>query len=145
MIPTKNHINNESGVTLIEALIAMVILSIGILGLTSMHLTSIKLNAKASEMTMASSMAAEKIEEFITTPFDSLEDQDADGTAGLGDKTATTSDGPAVQPSTDYTVYYNVADDTPITGSKTIRVHYKDNHNRLKDFITIEYIKEGPI
>ncbi len=73
----------ENGFTLIEALVAMVVLTIGILSVYAMQITSINSNSKSSHVTYASNWAAQRIEQIISTPYDDLVDTDGDGTVKM--------------------------------------------------------------
>ena len=72
-----NTLNNEKGFTLIEALVAMAILTIGILALITMQTTAFKGNSKARGITTASNWAQDRIETLFNTKYELL----ADGTA----------------------------------------------------------------
>ncbi len=152
----------NSGFTLIEAIIAMAILSIGIISLYAMQITSIQQNNRASNITIATNWAAEKTEEIINMPYDQLLDVDGDGTNqdpndkgidevgggnfGLDDVTAAeTPDGQQVSPDGNYTIYWNVATDHPIPGNKTVQVNVIDNNQQMKNVLSVQYIKEEPI
>ena len=163
---------NENGFTLIEALVAMVVLTIGILSIYSMQVVSIDSNSKSSHVTIASNSAAELVERIISTPHDDLIDSDGDGTNqdngapfgldddggnfGLDDLTLATADGQAT--SGDYSVFWNVAEDYPVIGVKTVRVYVQDNNPDMNNLVTntrtnsvtnrlvtIQYFKEGPL
>lgn len=56
----------ENGFSLIEVLLAMAILSIGLLGVLSLHLNSSKFNTKGNVATMANMIAQKKIEDVCT-------------------------------------------------------------------------------
>ncbi len=66
---------NDSGVTLLEVLISMIILTIGILGLAPMVVLSVEGNVISREHSIASQLLKEKIEEcqtrnpMPTTPY----------------------------------------------------------------------------
>ena len=62
-------INNTMGFTLLETMIALMVLTIGVLGIMVMQTTAIRSNAKASSMTIASNIAASQIEGIRNTPF----------------------------------------------------------------------------
>lgn len=166
MIPRKSHLDNENGFTLIEALIAMVVLAIGIFSLYSMQVTSIQNNSKASNITLASNWGAEKVEEILSLPYDNLIDTDGDGTAqdsdddglddvipindfGLDDIAEVVGpagpDGKVTSPDGNFTVFWNVAPDVPLPGTTTVRIHVQDNNQKMLNPVTIEYVKEGPI
>lgn len=66
---TTDMIAGQRGFTLIEVLIALFVLTIGILGMMVMQTTAINSNARASSMTIASNIATDRIEEFRNMPF----------------------------------------------------------------------------
>lgn len=123
----KTPLSNERGFTLVEVMIAMVILSIGILGTAKLQLSFLQSNAKARIMTVGSAQSQETIERLMSLPFDHALLTDSQilgeagfGTAGFG---STTGAPPADHNDlTDprYSFYWNVADDRPVTGVKTI-------------------------
>jgi type IV pilus assembly protein PilV len=66
-------IKNKKGFTLVEFLIATVILSVGLLALINLQWMAIRGNSDSKEMTRAIFLAEKKIEEFKNTPYSSLE------------------------------------------------------------------------
>lgn len=74
----------QKGFTLIEALVAIVILTIGILSLYTMQVSSINGNATANHLTVATSVANNCYERLWNTPYD-----DATMTDTAGAKTHT--------------------------------------------------------
>jgi len=69
-----NITRNDKGFTLVEALIASLILTIGILTLITMQTTSIKGNAKARNLTTAATWGQDKIEQLFAMDYDSIVD-----------------------------------------------------------------------
>ena len=65
-------IKNTRGFTLIETMIALMVLTIGILAMMTMQTSAITGNYKASTMTIASSIASNQIEQLRSLPFTSL-------------------------------------------------------------------------
>lgn len=63
---------SNKGFTLIEILIALVILSVGLLAITSISLTVMKGNSFADKMTMATTLAQDRLEEIKNTAYDSV-------------------------------------------------------------------------
>ncbi len=151
-------LKTNNGFTLIEALVAMVILSLGIFSLYSMQTTSIKGNSKASLITTATVWNADQVErvigmQYLDTP---LQDTDGDGDGvsmdsdgndtnsvnfGLDDIDPATADGNFVTSDSHYTVYWNVAIDVPMADVKTIRVHVVDTRQVLGRPVTFTYLK----
>jgi prepilin-type N-terminal cleavage/methylation domain-containing protein len=65
-----NPLQTEKGFTLIEALIALAIFSIGILAVTSLLVSSNLQSRKSAEITEASAIAFNRMEELMLIPFD---------------------------------------------------------------------------
>ena len=64
-------IDNQDGFTIIEGVMAIAIFAIGILAVGYMHLSAIKTNGSARMVADAYTLASEKIEDFMTLPYDS--------------------------------------------------------------------------
>jgi len=160
----KNNTKCQSGFTLLEVLIALVIFSLGILGVSAMQLTSIKGNGKANRVTEASNLAADRIEQILTMSYDSdsnLIDDDGDGSvdeldeqfidgggtnddvAGLSDLPPNTDGGPVLSADGNYNIYWNVAEDYPLPDTKTIRIFVDPPGNGLN--VSMEIVKGRPI
>lgn len=65
-------INNQTGFTLLEVLIATVILAIGLLGVAALQLTAISGNAFGHKLNEATERIETKIEQYRNTPFDDI-------------------------------------------------------------------------
>lgn len=98
----------SEGFTLIEVMIAVVILAAGILALATMQIVSIRSNAFSTEMTYATMLAQSQFEEFRNMDYDSVV-TDTDVISA-----SETSKG------IPYTVQWEVHDDDPTTDMKTI-------------------------
>jgi len=83
--PTRDKKNHSPGFTLIEVLIAIAVLSIGILAVGTMQIASMKGNAHANNLTIATTHAQKLIEKMNALPFDDplLDDGDGDGSGGI--------------------------------------------------------------
>lgn len=63
------YLKKQNGFSLLEVLIALVILAIGLLAVAQMQITAIKGNAFGSGMTSASSLAANTLERLMALPY----------------------------------------------------------------------------
>jgi len=97
-----------SGFTLLEVLITLVILSVGMLALASLQVMAIKGNSFGQQMTVASTVAQNKLEELRELEFDAV----------LTGYDNCTDDANGVR----YTRHWTVQDDTPQPDMKTVRV-----------------------
>lgn len=79
--------DNQKGFTLIEVLIAIVILSIGLLGIGQMQLMGIQGNASANGFSEAAEFGQDKLEELINLPYTDVALNDTDGN-GTGQDTS---------------------------------------------------------
>ena len=62
-------VNDEKGFTLVEVMIALVIFSIGILGVAAMQINFIQGNATARGVTEAANQASGKLEELVVVDY----------------------------------------------------------------------------
>lgn len=65
----RETLNSNGGFTLIEAMVAMAILSVGILTLYTMQITGIKGNSKANVITVSSNAVRDQIETLLGRDF----------------------------------------------------------------------------
>ena len=103
--------SKEEGFTLLEVIVAISILTFGILAVASMQASSIRGNSFASGVTEGTTWAGDQVERLMALSYDSA-DLDADP--------ANNPHGPVTQGR--YTINWNIADDTPMTNTKTINV-----------------------
>jgi type IV pilus assembly protein PilV len=101
-------VKRSEGFTLLEVMIALVILSVGLLGLAALQLVAVKSNAFSSEMTYATMIAQQQIEGLKSLPFTD------------GDLTPGSHAGMGRSKGVQYTVTWNVTDNAPATNMKTI-------------------------
>ena len=62
-------VQREKGFTLSEVLVALVVLSLGLLALESMHLAAIQVNTVAKRLTQATTLAQERAELLMALPY----------------------------------------------------------------------------
>ncbi len=130
----------EPGMTLLEVLIAMAILSIGLMGTIPFVTTAMSGNVAARRTAEATLLIQEKIEEFrqitayTTNPSSTLASlQDTNGSTADTLQATLTSCSPLVADACEtisrselrgsYTRFWNIADNTPEQNMKTIYVH----------------------
>jgi type IV pilus assembly protein PilV len=108
---SNNHINmKQSGFTLIEVMIALIILAVGLLALMTMQIVSIKANAFSSEMTYAAMLGQSKLEAVRNMNYDDVVAADP----------AAYSIDPTLTKGVKYTIERQVQNDTPATDMKTV-------------------------
>ncbi len=117
----------EKGFTLLEVLVAIVLLTFGLLGVAAMQAMAIKGNAFAGGVTEATTLAGDRMEYLMTLPYDDLdvEDTDGDGTAGLDDATAGTADQNRTynnENGMQYDLYWNTVRNAPTADNTTIKI-----------------------
>ncbi len=154
------HITNNTGFTLIEAMISMLILIFGILAYLAMQAAAISGNQTGANITGKANWAADRIEQLIAMPYDDLValDNDKDGTNqdplgigkdnsgndnfGLNDDTVATADGNATSPDSTYTIFWNVAVDKPLEDMVTVHVLVESRkQTKIQKTVEFEYIK----
>ena len=104
------RLSNQKGFTLLELLIALTILTIGLLGLAGLHIAAIQGNVSGFKISTAAAVAQERIEE--------LKALDASATALSAGAHA--DDGNQVVQGITYNRSYTIQDNTPVTGTSTI-------------------------
>ena len=109
--------NRQSGFTLIEVMIALVILAVGLLALATMQIVSIRSNAFSSEMTYATMLAQSRLEQIRNMDYDDLTPSSS---------TTDTVPASASTKGMAYTVERTVsADDVPAANMKTVTLEIK--------------------
>ena len=103
--------SKREGFTLIEVMIALVILAVGILALATMQIVSIRTNAFSTDMSYATMLAQTQFEQFRNMDYDSI--------PPTGTTVIPTSETPKGIP---YTIDLTVNDDQPATDMKTIEL-----------------------
>jgi type IV pilus assembly protein PilV len=108
----KKVCDNQAGFTLLEVLIAISILTVGLLGVAQMQIMGITGNYFSSNTTAALTLAEEKMEDLLGQSY----------TAVTSGNDANPID-EAGQAGGVYSRMWTVTDDTPIIGTKTVTVN----------------------
>lgn len=151
---SREYIHNQKGFSLIEVLVAIVILAIGLLSLTTLQSTGIKGNARARHITIATDWGADRIEQIFALKYDDPDLVDdgkvdnsaphtSDGAAGLNNTLATANppDGSVTSPDGHYTIIWNIADNNIMNNTKTIRVIVVRTEEGQTRTVTMDYLK----
>ena len=121
------HRRGNSGFTLLEVLVAMVILTVGLLGMASLCVGIIKGNELSKEVSSATTCAREQVEDIERTGY-------TNATAG----TVTEGYG-AISNYPEYKRETIITDNTPATDMKSVQVTVywdSDNHQvQLRTFL----------
>jgi len=103
---TAKRTKHEGGFTLVELLIAVSILSAGLLALGSMQVSAISGSAYSANVTEGSTLAADRLEKLLALPY-----THADLSSGAHADP---------NPPTGRTVRWNIVDNAPLVNTKTI-------------------------
>ncbi len=161
---------SNKGFTLIEVVVALGVLSLGIISLFLMNSMIVRGNAGANTVSESTTWASDRLEKLMAMPYDSHNngiDDDGDtniddpsedftdgpgtnnGAGGLGDVPAKRATDPTlladhfiVSADALYTVYWNVAENYPDPNMKTISVIVR-NANMDSD-LTFTTVKIAP-
>jgi len=145
--------NRQKGFTLLEVIMAVSILTVGILAVASMQGAAIMGNVRATDVTDATTLATDRLEKLAALAYDDtdLEDRDNDGASGLNDTGF--DNNPATSADSDYetneltargksySVYWNVAVDYAKPGTKTVNVIVAWRDHGREKHISLRHIK----
>lgn len=140
----RKSLSNTNGFTLVEVMIALAVLSIGIVGMMLMQGSGIRGNSTANTVTTGATLVGDRIEQIFAMDYDDLSDGDNDGTGGLDDVSAATADGNDTS-DPDYDVFWNVVEDMPMPYTKFIRVIVTRVERGQTRAISYNYVKAGII
>lgn len=108
-----SYIKGKDGFTLLEVLIAIALLSVGLLSIAGMMVVSIRGNASGGKLSVATTLAQDKIEELRNVPFDNIYMNCDDPALWNGGNMALCTDAPANMTDDNNTV--TVVDDITVT------------------------------
>jgi type IV pilus assembly protein PilV len=104
---SKPPIGFEEGFTLIEIMIALLVMSIGLTALAAVQISAIRGNAFSKRMTTAVSIADEKIEQIKSIPYANIVSE---------------SSIQVTQSNMNFTMQVTVTDNSPLPNSKKVEV-----------------------
>ena len=107
---------NDTGFTIIEVMIAISILAVGLLGVAAMQTSAIQVNSAAGQMTTRITWAQDKMEELMALPYTDTLLVDNNSTVGVMTNHTDTS------PPTGYTITWSVDNNNPVSSTKLITV-----------------------
>lgn len=137
-------IKNEKGFTLLEVIVAISILTVGLLGVATMQTSSMRGNAFADDVTGATHWAADRLEKLIDAAYldydnhADLQDGNDNGEPGLDDVGVGAADGNDSQGI--YSIYWNVAPDSLVDDTKTITVIVIWTNHGVQKKVTMQNI-----
>lgn len=135
----------QMGFTVIEVMIAITILSIGLLGIASMQINAIRGNSLSDNITCALALAEDKMEELMGRDYSdpALEDiviKNNDDLTNIArewiDKQEPLIDEAGKLDAGHFRRVWNIADDTPIESNKTVTVIVLWDNDKHQVFLT---------
>jgi len=154
----------KRGFTILEVLITVVILSVAILALSSLQTKAVGTNYTSHRMTIATTLAQEKLEELQNLPYTdsqltdtvsnftsgnfnwslAVDHTNIDGLTGVANPIDETGAAvPAGSGSAGYWREWNVADNTPMANMKTVSVRVRWSEKRAKSVTIDTVISDG--
>ncbi len=119
--------NGDSGFSLIEVMIAIMVFAVGALAVATMQGTSINGNSLGRQYTEATTLAMTELETLSALPWPNtlLTDTDGNDVAGLGYGIDTEAGNDPDHKTVDgvYTIFWNVADNEFVNDTKTVAMY----------------------
>jgi prepilin-type N-terminal cleavage/methylation domain-containing protein len=120
----RSKVREQAGLTLVEVMVALGILAFGILAVGSMQVSSLQGTATAGDVTEATLVAGNQLDQLMAASFthESLVDTDGDGVGGLTDASSDTADQQAsvTVGGKTYTIFWNTAQNVGVNNTITI-------------------------
>lgn len=143
------RLRQTPGFTLIEILMALTLLSVGVLAVAALQGTGLRAAAHAERMSLGSAAAKSVAERLMALPYAhaELEDTHGDGRAGLDriDSDETQADHRLLVPGRlPVRVFWNLVEDEPAVGLKTVRVIACWEQGAREHRYPLEFIRSRP-
>ncbi|MCF6268037.1 MAG: prepilin-type N-terminal cleavage/methylation domain-containing protein [Desulfuromusa sp.] len=122
---------NEQGFTLVEVMMALVILGIGIFAIVGLQTRNVSLNTGSKKQTEGYTWAMDQVETLLALPYTDANLQPNGGDPTVDDDGYTVIQGP-------YTVEWDVNDNAAIANSRIINVRVRWNN---KDVAQVDYTR----
>ncbi len=141
-----SKVREQAGLTLVEVMVALGILAFGILAVGSMQVSSLQGTAAAGDVTEATLVAGNQLDQLMAASFSDplLVDTDGDGEAGLKDATPGTADQPPVNVTVGgktYTVFWNTARNVGVNNTVTIGITVVWTDRSMQKSLYIRHVK----
>ena len=137
-ILVKNHLDNKDGFTLIEVMVALVILMVAMLAVGSMQITAVRGNAFGKEMQTAVVVGREVLERVMSSPYDSVVAGNVTGLPAFDVEEEVNPD--PSNPGFQYTRTWNVNNNTPFVDAATVSTTVTWNDSSGEHSITLNTI-----
>lgn len=150
----KNPLPSRQGFTLIEVMITLLVLSIGILAAGTMQVSALRGNSHAKQLSLAVVWGGDRLETLMAKSYDDAEIKEKKSTAtvvagldytDVATQTADYKDVIDDGNGATFTIFWNIADDYPVLGCKTIRVLVRRNDRGTSRTTSMDFIKMKPI
>ena len=134
--------NDQMGFTIIEILIAISILTVGLLAVATMQVSAIRGNNLSDNVTIALALAEDKMESLMITDYSDPDLQDTEAGNNTNLTSITTIDHEELNidetgaAGGDFRRIWNIADNEPITSNKTISIIVTWNNGQHKVVIS---------
>lgn len=141
----------QQGFSLIEVVIAIALLTIGILAAGSMQLGALRGNFQAKRLSQAVAGNADRLEQLMALPFDDPLLRRRPGRANNIAALDNTDSAPDLADHSrtigrNMTAFWNIADDYPLVGCKTIRVIVRrDDLDGAARTTSMDFIRMQPL
>jgi type IV pilus modification protein PilV len=116
-------LKNEQGFTIVEVMVALAILSFGILAVASMQTSSLLSTTRSNAVTVATNIATDRMERLISLPFDTV------ATLSNGDNSSSYFSGAPPLPSNIESVEWEVEAFQVNMKKITVTVQYREMRN----------------